>query len=424
MMTLRRDLVLIYVAAGLRSCGVGLAGVLAGVYLARVGFSPTRIGLLIAAGLAGAALATVIVSFWSDHLGRRGTLIVFSLLSAVGFLALAITANFVLLTVLLFLGMLNAMGTDRSAAFALEQTMIPSLVADHRRTWAIACYNLIQDAGAAFGALGAGLPLVLHRWAHVDFMPGYRAVFLGMAGATALACYAYLTLSDAVEVAPGPALGRDRAASTPQGKRIVARLSALFALDSFGGGFLTDALVAYWFFQRFGIAEQGLGLLFFVVHVLNAVSHLGAAWLARRIGLLNTMVFTHLPSSICLILVPLAPSFKLAALLFFLREAMVEMDVPSRQSYLAAIVAPQERTFASGITNVSRNVSWAVASALAGSLMQHLASSAPLLLGGGIKIVYDLLLYRAFRGVKPPEEWNARRGSAEVHTHYATGETN
>ena len=175
----------------------------------------------------------------------------------------------------------------------------------------------------------------------------------------------------------------------------------MFSLDAFGGGFLTDALVAYWFFRRFGIAEESLGLLFFAVHLLNAASHLGAAWLARRIGLVNTMVFTHLPSSLFLVAAAFAPSLKVAVVLFLCREALVEMDVPTRQSYVAAVVLPNERTFASGITNLARNIFWAVGSSVAGFLMQNVAFSAPLVIGGGAKIGYDLLLYRAFRKLKP-----------------------
>jgi predicted MFS family arabinose efflux permease len=191
---------------------------------------------------------------------------------------------------------------------------------------------------------------------------------------------------------------------TPESKRILAKLTALFSLDAFGGGFLTDALVAYWFFRRFGIGEHDLGLVFFAVHILNACSHVGAAWLARRIGLVNTMVFTHLPSSLFLMAVPFAPSFKWAVLLFLCREALVEMDVPTRQSYVAALVRPGERTFASGITNLARNIFWAVGSATAGFLMQALTFSAPLLIGGGAKVTYDVLLYSSFRALKPPEE--------------------
>jgi len=175
-------------------------------------------------------------------------------------------------------------------------------------------------------------------------------------------------------------------------------------LDAGGGGFLADALLAYWFFERFGLNEQSLGMLFFAVRVLNAVSHLGAAWLAERIGLVKTMVFTHLPSSLFLLIVPFAPTFPIAAALLLARESLVEMDVPTRQSYVAAMVQPQERVYASGITSLTRTSAWAVTSSVAGALMQHVAFSAPLVLGGGMKVIYDLLLYRNFRHLRPPEE--------------------
>jgi predicted MFS family arabinose efflux permease len=214
----------------------------------------------------------------------------------------------------------------------------------------------------------------------------------------------YLFASPAIEVttSTGTPLVAPRIA--PETRRVVTHITALFSLDAFGGGFLTDALVSYWFFHRFGIAERELGVVFFVVHVLNAFSHLGAAWLARRIGLLNTMVFTHLPSSIFLMAVPFASSFKWAAILFFCREALVEMDVPTRQSYVAALVQPAERTFTSGVTNLARNVFWAIGSATAGVAMQVFGFSAPLFIGGGAKIAYDALLYKSFRQLKPPEE--------------------
>jgi predicted MFS family arabinose efflux permease len=194
----------------------------------------------------------------------------------------------------------------------------------------------------------------------------------------------------------------------------VHRIAALFAIDGFGGGFLSDALVSYWFFHRFGLAEQTLGLLFFAVHILNAASHLGAAWIAERIGLVNTMVFTHLPSSLFLIAVPFASSSKWAILLFLLRESLVEMDVPTRQSYVAALVKPHERAYASGITNITRTGAWAAASAISGLLMQRLAFSAPLVIGGTLKIAYDILLFRIFRHIKAPEELARKPANVSV----------
>jgi MFS family permease len=399
-----RERTLIYVAAFLRSFGVGLLGVILGIFLFRAGYSSLQIGTVVGAGLGGSAAATAILSFVADRVGRKRSLIALSVLSAVGGVALAFVSDFpffVLVTVA-FIGMLNGTGTDRSPSFAIEQAIIPGLVPDSARTWNLAFYNAIIDGGGSIGALAAGIPLVLQQRLSLTLFEGYKALFLAYATLSLIIAAVYLVLSNAVEVR-SPRLINFRAIA-PETKNVVKRLTALFSLDAFGGGFLTDALVAYWFFRRFGIAEQDLGLVFFVVHVLNAVSHLGAAWLAKRIGLVNTMVFTHLPSSLFLIAVPFAPSFKWAVAFFFCREALVEMDVPTRQSYVAAMVRPEERTFAAGITNLARNVFWAVGSATAGWLMQAVTFSAPLIVGGGAKVLYDVLLFRSFRKVRPPEE--------------------
>lgn len=402
-----RNLGIIYLAAWLRSFGIGFLGVVLGVFLFRQGYSSTAIGMVIAAGIAGSAAGTVFITFRADRHGRRRTLFFLSLLSSMGAIPLIFRFNLPAMLAFAFLGMLNGMGTDRSPAFALEQATIPGLVGDQKRTWALAWYSVVLDASGAVGALAAGLPLLAQRLWRVDLWNAYRALFIGYAAINAASAVLYLFLSSEVEVShlnlPGPAKAR----ISQETKSTVARLSALFAIDAFGGGFLTDALVSYWFFRRFGIAESQLALLFFTVHVLNAVSHLGAAWLARRIGLIKTMVFTHLPSSLFLIASAFMPSAGWAVALFLLRESLVEMDVPTRQSYVAAVVQPGERTYAAGVTNLVRNTAWAAASAVAGIFMQQVAFAAPLLLGGGLKIIYDGLLWRAFRHVAPPEEREA-----------------
>ncbi len=404
----RRDLLLIYAAAFLRSAGVGMMGVLLGVYLARAGLSPASIGVVIAAGLIGITVATALMSWKGDRLGRRRLLVALALLTAGGGVVLALTTRASALIPLAVLAMINGSGTDRSAASALDQAIIPGLTTPASRTWALSWYNVVLDGSGALGALAAGAPALLHSSLQITVVDAYRIVFAAFAAANGLAALLYALLTGQVEAThplAGAASVNERPPSvTPRTRRVVRKLAALFAIDAFGGGFLTDALVAYWFFQRFGVSVQALGLVFAVVHVLNALSHLGAAWLARRIGLLNTMVFTHVPSSVFLILVPFAPTFHLATALFFLREALVEMDVPSRQSYVAAVVEPHERTFASGVTNMTRNLMWAAGSTAAGVFMQNVAFSAPLIAGGSIKIVYDALLYRGFRKLKPPEE--------------------
>ena len=415
--TPKRDLALLYFTGFLRSLATGLVGVILGVYLFRLGHSSTAIGAVMAAGLAGAAVATAVITWWADRLSRRRTLVALSLLWMLGGAGLALTSKFTGLLLLAFIGMVNAMGSDRSAAYALEQSVLPNLVSETNRTWAFSWYHLVLDAGGAVGALSAAVPIALNHWAGFALLKGHRALFLGYAGLGLVSALVYLFVSHRIEPS-----GRTKAAPkiSNTGKQRVYGIAGLFAIDSFGGGFLTDALVAYWFFRRFGMSEAELGLLFFVIRLLNALSHLGAAWLAKRIGLLKTMVFTHLPSSLFLIAVPFAPNFSLAAVLLLARESLVEMDVPTRQSYVAAVVQPHERAFAAGLTNLSRNVFWAIGSGLSGASMQFLSFSTPMILGGSLKIGYDMLLYRKFRHVKPPEEVSPSQDSASLNHAYAS----
>jgi MFS family permease len=398
----QRDQLIINAAGFLRSLGVGLMGVVLGIYLSRIGFSAFKIGAVVAIGLAGSAVATASVGLVADRVGRKLFLLMLSMLTAVGGLALCAVPRMSLLLAMAFVGMLNGTGTERSATFALEQAVIPGLAPDTRRTWNLALYNVLIDGGSSLGALAAALPVLLQNQFRFTLLGGYRVLFLAYSVLYLITAVLYSMLSPAVEVHNSPTL-ENIAKVAPETRKVVGKLTALFSLDSVGGGFLTDALVSYWFFRRFGLSEHDLGFVFFAVHVLNALSHLGAAWLANRIGLVNTMVFTHLPSSLFLMAIPLAPSAKWAILLFFAREALVEMDVPTRQSYVASLVAPSERSFASAVTNLARNVWWAIGSAIAGALMVF-AFSAPLFVGSGAKILYDLLLYRSFRAIKPPDE--------------------
>jgi MFS family permease len=376
-------------------------GVIFGVFLFRQGHSSAEIGILTATGLAGATVATAWITWAGDRFGRRQTLTLLAFISIAGGIGLAFFSSFGSLLLLVFVGMVNAMGADRSASYVLEQAILPNLTSDRNRTWTFSWYHLILDAGGAAGALAAALPVALERWRAIPILATYKAIFIGYSALGLAGAVAYALLSDRVEIA-GPI--EKRPCISTETKTKVFGLSRLFAIDSFGGGFLTDAVVAYWFFRRFGVSEAGLGALFFTIHILNAVSHLGAAWLAERIGLLKTMVFTHLPSSVFLVAAPLAPNFTAAAALILAREALVEMDVPTRQSYVAAVVQPHERTFAAGVTNLGRNAFWAIGSAVSGVLMQNVTFSAPLFAGGSIKILYDVLLYRKFRHIKPPEE--------------------
>ncbi|MGH9815770.1 MAG: MFS transporter [Candidatus Acidiferrales bacterium] len=397
----RADRLLICAAGFVRSLGVGLTGVLLAVYLHSIGWNVARTGLLVTLGLAGAALNTLLVSLWADRIGRRPTLVALSALNLVGALALVWLQQPGPLLAAAFFGMINGLGRDRGPAYALDQALLPETTTSEQRTWALAWYSLILDAGLALGSLLAALPFLLRErwgWASAE---SYQAAWWIYAVLTVVALAIYLALSERVEVARG--LARP-AVPPPAVRNRVFKLAALTGMDSLGGGFLTSALVSYWFFQRFNIGEEWLGVLFFAARVANAVSHLVAAWLAHRIGLVNTMVFTHIPSSVFLIAVPFAPDAAWAVALFLAREALVEMDVPTRQSYILAVAPPEARAFSSGITTLTRNVAYATAPALAGAAMSGVSLSTPLFAGGAIKIAYDLLLYFSFRRIKPPEE--------------------
>lgn len=389
----------LYAAAFLRALATGMAGVLLGLHLARQGFSVAILGAVLAAGLAGATVAVALATWWGDRIGRRRLLLWLTGLSAAGGLVVAFAADAGFLGLAAFLGMLNGMGRDRGAALVLEQAMLPATTDDAGRTGAFARYNLLMDAGHALGALAAALPDILVALAGLGEAAAHRAAFGLYAALLAAGLPFYAGLSARVDrqAAAPPRLA-------PESRRVLLRISALFAVDSVAGGFLGGALLSWFFFERFGVAASTIGLLFFAARLMNAVSHLGAAWLAARIGLVNTMVFTHIPSSFFLLTVAIAPSFPVAAALFLLREGLVEMDVPTRQSYVMAMVRPEERTFASGVTHLVRLGGWAAGPAFAGWLMASAALASPLVIGAGMKIGYDLLLWRAFRRLRPPEE--------------------
>ena len=394
---------LLYVTAFLRATTTSLIGVMLGVYLARRNVTGAAFGGIVSAGLAGAALAAFLATFAGDRVGRRRFLMLLTTLSIAGSIAFAFINSPGALALAAFVGMMNGMGKDRGAALILEQAALPSTTTAANRTQTIAWYTMLQDFGHATGAALAGLPSMLVKTPELHDASPQRALLLGCAALGLVSLFIYSRLGPGIDV---PA-SDGRVALTQKSRTILAKISALFAIDSLAGGFLTTAMLSYFFFERFGVTEGVIGALFFGARLMNAASHLGAAWLARRIGLVNTMVFTHIPSSVLLVTVAFAPSFSVAAVLFLVREGLVEMDVPTRQSYVLAVVEPKERTFASGVTNLVRLSAWAVAPAFAGMLMNGDSMVVPLVIGAGMKITYDLLLWRAFRRVRPPEEMHS-----------------
>jgi MFS family permease len=394
-----RDRSWLYFAVFVRSLATGMIGVLLGIYLSQLELGADAIGAIVGVGLGGAALATLLATLYADRAGHRRTLLLISAASFAGATLLTFSTHPLALAFAALLGMVNGMGRDRGAALVVEQAALPATASDRERTIVFAKYNVLQDVGHAFGSLLAALPSFLQQNG-IAGIDAFRVSIAVYAVLSSLPLLAYWRLSAAVEAS--------RVARTisisPESRTILWKISSLFAVDSIAGGFLTTALLSYFFHERFGVGVEAIGLLFFVARVANAGSHLAAAWLADRIGLVNTMVFTHFPSSLLLATVPFMPTFPIAAALFLLREGLVEMDVPTRQSYVMAVVRPEERAFASGITHLVRLGGWAVAPGIAGLLMTGGSLAVPLFVGAGMKIVYDLALWRAFRGLRPPEE--------------------
>jgi len=394
---------LLLVAVGVRALSIGLVGVLLAFHLDRRGFDEAEIAWAVSAGLWGMAASTAGVGAFADRVGRRRSLVLLALLSAAGVAAATFAPDRFVLLAGAFLGMLNGAGRDRGGLPSLEQPLLASTTDDATRTQAFAWYHLVDDACLAAGPLLVG---VAGQFAP-DLVRGAAAQTAGLllaSGLMVVAAGCYARLSPA-------AAGTPRAAPvrlSPETRRRVWRLSALFALDGFGGGLVVVSLLAVVFHDKFGTSADVFALLVFGSRILNAVSHLGAAWLAKRIGLVNTMVFTHAPSSVLLFTVAVAPTFPVAAVLYLLREGLVEMDVPTRTSYLMAIVKPEERTRVTAITNLVRMASWATAAWVAGLLMRDVAVPLPLAIAAGCKLLYDGLLWAAFRRLRPPEEGGAK----------------
>lgn len=395
-----RDCRLLYAAAFVRAFAVGLVGVLLAFHLAASGLDPARIGHVVSAGLFGIAAATLLVTLRGDRLGRRRLLMGLAALSTAGLLVVVLSPSPALAVGAAFLGMLNGAGRDRGAQLTLEHAILAGATEPGTRTKAFAWFNLAQDLGGALGAGTVALMARLRTFTSIEAEPAQRGGLLLAAAAVGACVFLYRSLSDAAETGQAAA----QVPLSPATRRNVLRISALFTMDALGGGFVAATFLAWFFRERFGVDEGTVGLLFMGSRVLNALSHLGAAWLAKRIGLVNTMVFTHAPSSLLLATMPFAPSFGVAAVLYLLREGLVEMDVPTRQSYVNGIVRPEERTRVNGITNLVRMGSWAVAAEIAGRLLAGTDLWVPLVASAALKITYDLLLWRAFRGIRPPEE--------------------
>ena len=408
----RRDIPLLFTTRIVRLFAYGFLSVILVFYLIEVGLDERAVGLLFTFTLAGDAGISLWLTTSADRIGRRRMLLLGALLMVLAGVAFLLTRNPLLLTAAAIIGVISPSGNEIGPFLSIEQAALTQLLPDQRRTQTFAWYNLAGSFATATGALAGGWLAKILQSNGWSALAAYRTILTGYALAGGLLMLLFLLLSPAVEAAQElkpirrtPRQARGRLLGLHQSRGVVAKLSALFALDAFAGGLVIQSLMAYWFHARFGVDEGVLGSIFFGANILAGISALLAARIAAKFGLINTMVYTHIPSSIFLMLVPLMPSLPLAIAVLLARFSISQMDVPTRQSYTMAVVAPDERSAASGVTTIARSVGAALSPSLSGLLISIPGLfSVPFYLCGGLKIIYDLVLYRNFKRLKPPEE--------------------
>jgi len=392
---------LLYVARGLRGFGDGFAIIILPAYMTVLGYDAVAVGIVATASLLGTALLTLIAGWIAPRHDLRPLLIVGACLMAATGIAFPGVEHFVLIALVAFVGTINPSGGDLGVLVPLEHAVLAHSASDARRTQVFARYSLIGALCTAAGSLAASLPDLLVAGGSTK-LAAFRLMFYAYAalGIACAALYRYVPHTRGEERAPQTPLGPSRGT--------VYKLAALFSIDSFAGGFVVQSLLALWLFQRFDLSLAAAGLFFFWTGVLAAFSFPVAAWIGARIGLINTMVFTHIPSSLCLIGAAFAPTLEWALGLLLVRAALSQMDVPTRSSYVMAVVTEAERPAAASVTAVPRSLASAASPALAGALFAAGYTIWPFLLCGGLKIAYDLMLLWTFRHVRPPEELKAR----------------
>jgi len=388
-------------ARGLRGFGDGFVSLSLPLYLITLGFSPLQVGVLATGTLLGSGMLTLAVGLNAYRFRYRALLLwAAALMTATGF-AFASFNDFWPLLAIAVVGTLNPSSGDVSVFLPLEQAVLARVVSDRQRTAVFARYSLVGALSGAVGALFAGTSEVLASKAHVDAKTALQAMFILYALLGIASGLVYRGLSPRIEVETGAL-----AAPLHHSKRIVYTLATLFSLDSFAGGFIVQSMLALWLFQRFQLSIAVTGVIFFWTGVLSSISYLVAVRIAKRIGLVNTMVFTHLPANCMLVLVPFVPDLPWVIVLMLARSLLSQMDVPTRSSYVMAVVRPEERAAAASITAVPRSLASSVSPLLAGYLLAISPFGWPLVIAGALKIVYDLLLLTTFHKVRPPEEAN------------------
>jgi MFS family permease len=386
-------------AKGLRAVADGYVSILLPAYLLLLGHDSFEVGILTTATLLGSAMFTLLVPWMVGRIGHRASLLAASGLMAATGLCFAGAQGFWPLLVIAFVGTLNPSSGDVTIYLPLEQSLLSQSVGEKDRTTLFARYSLVGALAGAVGTLFAAIPGLTTQWLGVAPLPAMQGMFVLYAGLGISAGLLYRRLSDTWRDAshqPIHPLGPSRS--------IVYRLAALFCVDSFGGGFFVQTILVLWLFRSFGLSVTTAANIFFWSNLLTAASYLAAPSIARRFGLINTMVFTHLPSSLCLIAIPFVPNLGAVIGLLLVRSSLSQMDVPTRTSYVMAVVTPQERPAAASLTSVPRSLASALSPVIAGFLITASSFGWPLLIGGMLKIAYDLTLLAMFRHIQPPEE--------------------
>ncbi|UCH58095.1 MAG: MFS transporter [Candidatus Bathyarchaeota archaeon] len=384
----------------LQSFSASFVSIFIAVYLNLIGVPLWQIGVVLTAGLLASTIFNTAAGFLADRMGRRRMLIFFGLLTVFSGVVFATLTNPIILVLVAVVSSLGYRG-GLGPAQTLERVILAQSCPDERRTRMYAIRSTLNSAAVSAGSLFAGLVVVLQS--RFGLAPGasYRWMFWIYALLNGVAVVLYLLLSEAAEVEQARV---EALPLSPETRKNVTKLSLLFSVDSLGGGFVTHSLVSYWFFDRFGLDMDAIGLIFASSSFLAALSFMLAAWISERIGLINTMVYSHLPANLMTMSIPWMPNLSASSSIYVGRSLLAQMDVPTRQSYVMAIVEPEERSRVAGIINLPRSLTSALGPSIAGFMMQFLGSSLPFLFAGGLKAAYDLALYFMFRNVKPPEE--------------------
>ncbi len=386
---------LLFLAKALRVFGFGFLSIILPLYMLQLGYSALVIGAVLSAAVVGSVIFNILVSKFSDSFGRKKSLMLLSVLMGVSTMLMIANLGTVLFIIAALIGSVSVTGSETGPFLAIEQSSITTQINDKHRTKAYSVYNFLGYSAAAIGALFSALPTMFNN---VIF--GYHVVLYGYLVISISLIFIYVSLSKTIESQQKEL----KIKISKETRKIIIKLAALFSVDAFGGGFILQSLLALWFNSRYGLNLDYLAVLFLVTNSITAVSILLAPLVAKRIGLLRTMVITHIISNCALITIPLAPSLFYAVSFLFIRQSLSQMDVPARQSYTMAIVKPNERTATAGITNTPRSVAQSISPVISSYFIGTFQYALPFFFSGSIKIVYDVLIFLSFRKIKPPEE--------------------